>query len=195
MKQLALSLVLAAMLAGCAEEEDTKTAPADIGAGKAVAQAQCAGCHGLDGRGAAPGIPDMAAQVEEYLIESLQAYNEGKRTHAALRDMTTELSAADIRNVAGFYASLPPLEDTGAPTEKTVSPYEQGEASVWPASSRGISSPPCGLIWTGPGASPEKRCCGNSTMSISRAWRSTTHPRHRQSALRRRPEIRRPASR
>jgi cytochrome c553 len=130
MKQLALSLVLAAMLAGCAEEEDTKTAPADIGAGKAVAQAQCAGCHGLDGRGAAPGIPDMAAQVEEYLIESLQAYNEGKRTHAALRDMTTELSAADIRNVAGFYASLPPLEDTGAPTEKTVSPYEQGEASA-----------------------------------------------------------------
>jgi cytochrome c553 len=130
MKHLALSLALALALVGCAEEEEPKVAPADIAAGKAVAQAQCAGCHGLDGSGTAPGIPDMAAQVEEYLVESLQAYKEGKRTHAALRDMTMELSVADIRNVAGFYASLPPLKDTAPPPEEAVSPYDKGEASA-----------------------------------------------------------------
>lgn len=130
MKHLALSLALALVLVGCGDEQDSTDAPADIAAGKAIAQAQCAGCHGLDGRGTAPGIPDMAAQVEEYLVESLQAYKEGKRTHAALRDMTTELSIADIRNVAGYYASLSPLEDTAPPPEKAVSPYDKGEASA-----------------------------------------------------------------
>ncbi len=130
MKHLALSLALALVLAGCSEEQDSAGAPPDIGAGQTIAQAQCVGCHGLDGRGTAPGIPHMAAQDDRYLVESLQAYKEGKRMHAALRDMTTELGVADIRNVAGFYASLPPLKDTAQMPEKAVSPYDKGKASA-----------------------------------------------------------------
>ena len=131
MKHLALSLALAFVLVGCGDDQDSAEAPADIGAGKTIAQAQCAGCHGLDGRGTAPGIPHMAAQVDTYLIESLQAYKEGKRVHAALRDMTAELSIADTRNVAGYYASLPPLKDTAAMApEKAVSPYDKGKAAA-----------------------------------------------------------------
>ena len=131
MRHLALSVVVPLVLIGCGEEEKADKAPADIAAGKSIAEAQCAGCHGLDGRGTAPGIPHMAAQVEQYLVESLVAYREGKRTHAALRDMTMELSDADIRNVAGFYASLPPLEAAPKDTaDKPLSPYEKGEASA-----------------------------------------------------------------
>ncbi|MEN8260679.1 MAG: c-type cytochrome [Pseudomonadota bacterium] len=73
MKNLTLSAVLALALVGCSEEE--ATAPADIAAGKAIAETQCVGCHGLDGAGTAPGIPNMAAQVDRYLLESLQAYD------------------------------------------------------------------------------------------------------------------------
>jgi cytochrome c553 len=132
MKHLALSVLLSLVLVGCAEEEEAAVAPpADIGAGKAIAETQCAGCHGLDGRGTAPGIPNMAAQADGYLIESLQAYKEGKRMHAALRDMTTQLSDADIRNVVGYYASLPPLEAAAAPKpEDVLSPYEKGKAAA-----------------------------------------------------------------
>jgi cytochrome c553 len=105
--------------------------PPDIDAGKAVAEAQCVGCHGVDGKGAAPGIPNLAAQVDRYLLESLLAYKAGKRRHAALRDMTTQLSNADIRNVVGYYTSLPPLKGIAEETEKVVlSPYEKGEASA-----------------------------------------------------------------
>jgi cytochrome c553 len=120
-KRLALAVLVPFLLVGCAEEEAVP--PPDIAAGKSLAETQCAGCHGVDGKGTAPGIPDLAAQVDKYLVESLQAYKEGKRTHAALRDITAELSDTDVRNVAGFYAGLPPLEDTAQ-----LSPYERGQA-------------------------------------------------------------------
>ena len=128
MKKLALSVVLTLALAGCSEEE--AAAPADIAAGKAIAETQCVGCHGLDGAGTAPGIPNMAAQVDKYLLESLQAYEEGKRTHAALKDLASELSAADARNVVGYYASLPPLEDAQKGAVVIMSPYDKGKAAA-----------------------------------------------------------------
>ena len=129
MRKLALSVVLALVLVGC-EEEDEAGVAADIAAGKAIAETQCVGCHGLDGKGTAPGIPNMAAQVDKYLLESLSAYREGKRTHAALKDLASGLSPADARNVAGYYASLPPLEDVEKGAVEILSPYDKGKAAA-----------------------------------------------------------------
>jgi cytochrome c553 len=129
MRYLALSIVLALALVGC-EEEKEAAAPADIAAGKAIAETQCIGCHGLDGKGKAHGIPNLAAQVEEYLVESLHAYEEGVRTHAALKNLTRDLSPADYRNVAGFYAGLPPLEAAEAAPLDILSPYDKGKAAA-----------------------------------------------------------------
>jgi cytochrome c553 len=105
---------------------------ADLVAGKALAEANCAGCHDLTGRGAAPGIPHLAAQVNDYLLDSLRAYREGRRFHAALQDMTAHMSAAELRDVAAYYASLAPVEDTSGTTgqESLASPYQQGEAAA-----------------------------------------------------------------
>jgi cytochrome c553 len=46
--------------------------------------------------------------------------------------MTEHMNAAEIRNVAAFYASMPPLESTTgtAGPESMLSPYEQGEAAA-----------------------------------------------------------------
>jgi cytochrome c553 len=127
-RHLAIGVVLAFGLAGCGDEEEA-VAPPDIGAGKSLAEAQCVGCHDLEGRGTAPGIPNLAAQVDGYLLESLYAYKEGKRMHAALRDMTARFGDAEIRDVAGYYASLPPLGVAGgAKTPDVLSPYERGKA-------------------------------------------------------------------
>ena len=126
-RHLALSAVLAFGLVGCGDEEGA-VVPPDIGAGKSVAEAYCVGCHDVDGRGVAPGIPNLAAQVDEYLLESLLAYKEGKRMHAALRDMTAQFSDADIRNVSGYYAGLPPLVVSGeTKTQDVLFPYEKGK--------------------------------------------------------------------
>ena len=130
-------LVLAAfaamtIAAGCGERQrEAAPAPAlqrgDAAAGKPVAERHCKGCHGLDGQGTAPGIPHLAAQSERYLLESVADYKEGKRTHAALRDMTASMTDADVRNAVAFYAGLPPLPPPAKPGE-VLSPYERGKA-------------------------------------------------------------------
>ncbi|MDH3671575.1 MAG: cytochrome c4 [Gammaproteobacteria bacterium] len=128
MRYLLLGVLVSVVLTGCTDKQEA-VAP-DISAGRTIAEANCVGCHGLDGRGAAPGIPHLAAQVSEYLLASLHDYQEGTRTHAALRDLTEAMSDADIRNVVGYYASLPPVKDTTMKEtqETALSPFEKGKA-------------------------------------------------------------------
>lgn len=129
MKLLALAIVLA--LLGCSERDAARkplaAPPGDAGAGKLFAERECKGCHGLDGKGAAPAIPHLAAQRESYLVASLRAYKEGKRTHAALKEIATQMSDADARNIAAYYAGLPAVQAATGET-KTVSPYERGQS-------------------------------------------------------------------
>jgi len=135
MKRFMLGMVLAVLLTGCADKDESaaktaaeKLAAADVRAGKAFAERECKACHGLDGRGAAQAIPHLAAQRERYLVAALKAYREGKRTHAALKDVAQRMSEADARNVAAYYGSLPPIAAVPAKDAQPVSPYERGKA-------------------------------------------------------------------
>ena len=131
MRHLALSVVLCAALIGCTDKQDTETATAPpTNLGKSIAETQCAGCHGLDGRGVTPEIPHLAAQLENYLFDSMIAYGEGRRTHAAHRDMTISLSETELQAVVGYYAGLPPLKSEEDETIRAaiLSPYEKGAA-------------------------------------------------------------------
>jgi cytochrome c553 len=133
MRNLLMTAAVCILLIACTDKSTTPSAPAaDLVAGKSLAEANCTGCHDLSGRGAAPGIPHLAAQLEAYLLESLAAYREGKRFHAALQDMTAHMSAAEIRNVAAYYASLTPVEGTTGTDEREsmLSPYQQGAAAT-----------------------------------------------------------------
>ena len=141
MKFLMLAVALSAALIGCSNREAPPTgakaeklATADLGAGKLIAE-QCKGCHGLDGRGTAPAIPDLAAQNERYLLASIASYREGRRTHAALRDMAEHLGEADIRNVVGYYASLPPVAATPGREITIYRPYDNGRALAFSCTS------------------------------------------------------------
>jgi len=131
MKYAVLGLVLGLSLAlvGCTDEKkpSTQQAAADIPAGKTFAERECKGCHGLDGKGAAPAIPHLAAQREHYLIAALDAYKDGKRTHAALKDMAKQMTEADVRNISAFYARLPPVASAPEKNAQQGSPYEQGK--------------------------------------------------------------------
>ncbi len=135
MNRFLLGIALSLALIACAEKEPptakTKTekqVTADVGAGKAFAERECKGCHSLDGRGAAQGIPHLAGQRERYLLASLKAYKEGKRTHAALREIAGHMSEADTRNVAAYYAGLPPIAPASGKDAQLFSPYENGKA-------------------------------------------------------------------
>jgi cytochrome c553 len=135
MKNLILGIMLSMAMIGCTDKKDTtaSTAPekrsaADISAGKAVAERDCKGCHGLDGRGIAPAIPHLAAQRERYMLASIQEYKEGKRTHAALRDMMGNMSETDMRSAVAYYASLPPVVNAPAKDVQLSSLYQDGKA-------------------------------------------------------------------
>jgi cytochrome c553 len=114
MKNILFGLLIFTMLSACSKESEPTGPVADLAAGKAIAEADCSDCHGMDGRGENPDIPNLAAQSASYLVEAMHAYRDGGRLHAALQDMTTEMSEADIVNIAGYYASLPPLEPLAA---------------------------------------------------------------------------------
>jgi cytochrome c553 len=130
-----LAVTLSIALAGCTEKapaptkvEEAKPRPvADLQAGRAIAEAECKGCHGVDGKGAAPGIPHLAGQSHAYLVMALEEYKEGKRTHAALREIARHTDEAGKSNVAAYYASLPPVP-VSPDESKRPTPYELGKA-------------------------------------------------------------------
>jgi cytochrome c553 len=113
MKKLWLSVVVSLFLMSCAEDEGPAQVQIDIAAGKVIAETSCAGCHGMDGHGITGDIPNLAAQPQNYLVDALTAYTDGRRHHAALADMASSMTDADIRNIAAFYSSLPPIETPG----------------------------------------------------------------------------------
>jgi cytochrome c553 len=133
MKNVLAGIVLTVLtLAACTQKGEPAPKPVatDIAAGKAIAERECKACHGANGGGVAPAIPHLAAQRESYLLASLNEYKDGKRSHAALKDLTKQLSEADLRNVAAYFASLPPVANPTAQDIKHSSPYEKGKAQA-----------------------------------------------------------------
>jgi cytochrome c553 len=124
-----LACGLAVALAGCSDEKaaDAKAGKpaADLAAGKAVAEAKCQPCHQVDGRGTAPGIPNLAGEPQQYLVTSLTEYRSGMRLHGALRNIAASLTDADTQNVTAYFSSL---QRQQAETNVTAfSPFEHGK--------------------------------------------------------------------
>ncbi|MDD2929004.1 MAG: c-type cytochrome [Sideroxydans sp.] len=135
-KVFALAALLI-VLAGCSDQKgpkDLSKLPLDVEAGKQVAQNSCAICHGMDGRGAAENIPNLAAQIEIYLLKAVQSYDHGKRVDSSgnVMKVAEGLSPNQLRNAIGYYASLPPVANQLAKTEAKYSYYERGKALSQP---------------------------------------------------------------
>ena len=130
MKTFTLVVMLSFALMGCTENKGPSAKPAtgDAAAGKVIAERNCKGCHGLDGKGVAPGIPNLAAQRDRYLLASINEYKEGKRAHGALKDMTGNTGDADVRNVVAYYAGLPPIANAPAQDVQHSSLFQEGKA-------------------------------------------------------------------
>ena len=79
-------------------------AAGDAAKGKASA-ASCAACHGADGNSAAPTFPKLAGQNEEYIVDQLKAFKEGRRASSMMAPMALGLSDEDMANIGAFYAS------------------------------------------------------------------------------------------
>ncbi|MGD2130801.1 MAG: c-type cytochrome [Lysobacterales bacterium] len=145
MKYLAYIFLLIVALSGCSKEPESTEPAIDLEAGRQIAQRECSGCHGADGAGKTADIPNLGGQPEDYLIDAMHAYRDGRRHHAALQDMIAGFKEADIRNIAAWFASLPPVPVQPAKLSGEIA-YREGAESARVCTGchgeRGISDTP-----------------------------------------------------
>ena len=80
--------------------------------GKAPAKATelCVACHGPDGVGITPQYPSLAGQYADYLERALKDYRDGGRKNPIMGGFVANLTDADIKALADYYAGQqPPL--------------------------------------------------------------------------------------
>jgi len=68
---------------------------------------QCQGCHGIVGtRTAFPelySVPKLGGQHSAYIVQALQEYQKGDRSHATMRAIAADLSDQDMADIAAYY--------------------------------------------------------------------------------------------
>src|SRR5689334_11747949 len=86
----------------------------NIEAGKAKVAEVCSACHGMNGVSVSDAIPNLAGQRALYIENQLKAFKDGVRKNpspanptAIMNAMASQLSAAQITDVAAYFASLP----------------------------------------------------------------------------------------
>lgn len=97
-------IVLAAALAAAtlpawAVEGDAEAAKDKI--------SNCVGCHGIVGyRTAYPTVyqvPKIGGQHQAYIVQALEAYKSGDRSHPSMRAIAASLSEQDMADLAAYY--------------------------------------------------------------------------------------------
>ena len=81
------------------------TQAGDPKAAEAIAKQQCAACHGEDGNSMVPTFPNLAGQVEGYIVDQLEKMKSGERQVAEMTAFVANLTSEDIKNLGAYYAS------------------------------------------------------------------------------------------
>jgi cytochrome c553 len=108
----------------------------DADAGKAKA-AVCGACHGPAGVAPVPAFPNLAGQHAEYLYERLVEFKREARPDSPMTPQVANLDEAAMRDLAAYFASLPPAPRSAAAAgnRRGASLYREGDPSH--------GTPPC----------------------------------------------------
>ena len=106
-RALALAAATLALPTIAAAQGAAKPDPAK---GQSIAGQICVACHASDGNSPLPANPKLAGQFPEYLHKQLANFKpaagkKAERDNAVMAGMVVNLSDADMRDVAAFYAS------------------------------------------------------------------------------------------
>ena len=86
-------------------------APAPAGNAEAAKSkiSMCTGCHGIPGyKTVFPHVyqvPMITGQQAVYIVNALQAYKSGARSHPSMRGVAQSLSDQDMADLAAYYSS------------------------------------------------------------------------------------------
>ena len=103
--KIVLAFIL--LLYGLAAYAQAPAGNAEAGKGKT---SMCEGCHGIpDYKTAYPHVyrvPMIEGQQPVYIVNALQAYKSGARSHPSMRAIAGGLSDQDMADLAAYYSSL-----------------------------------------------------------------------------------------
>ncbi|WP_150287895.1 c-type cytochrome [Rhabdaerophilum calidifontis] len=68
---------------------------------------ECMACHGEEGIAKDKDVPHLAGQNFEYLLKQMHDFRAGRRAHREMRVMSRQMTDAEMREIAAFFASLP----------------------------------------------------------------------------------------
>lgn len=103
---IAAIALAAALLAPATTRADDK--PREHSTSAQALLQRCAACHGANGNTTdALLYPNLAGQSAAYIELQLSNFKSGERPHAQMRAVAAELSSADMRTLAGYYAAQP----------------------------------------------------------------------------------------
>jgi len=83
-------------------------AKGDAAKAQAIVNNVCGACHGADGNSTASNYPSLAGQTPEYINKQLHDFKSGARKNAIMAPNVTKLSAADMLNLAAYFAAQKP---------------------------------------------------------------------------------------
>jgi cytochrome c553 len=80
-------------------------AAGNVKAGRDKAR-MCEACHGLDGKSKMPEAPNLAGQIESYVVGQLNAFKTGERRNEQMSVIVQALSPQEIEDLAAYYSAI-----------------------------------------------------------------------------------------
>ncbi len=87
---------------------------ATVRRGAVLARTVCGGCHGVDGKSAAPDqFPNLAGQYAAVIFKELRDFRSGDRQSPFMQPIAQTLKDQQMADVAAYYAAQPSVEIPG----------------------------------------------------------------------------------
>ena len=111
--------------------------------------ASCNSCHGKHGNSEKAGVPSLTGMHVKYIVRASQAYQQGRRKHAAMQDIVSFYSDTDLEKAAYYYATQVPVnrqkqiegdvENGAVLSESCVSCHGEGGVSADPVATPSLA--------------------------------------------------------
>ena len=126
---LALLITAASLSTGCANTTRSRDLANPNVTATTLAQQVCSNCHGLAGNSTSPIFPNLAGQLEAYLIAQLNGFKSHGREDPAgfeyMWGLSRRLTDEQIKGLAAYFATQKPARQ---PVEGAASRIEAGKA-------------------------------------------------------------------
>jgi cytochrome c553 len=95
------TIILAVLAASAALPAWAQSADANLARNMA---ANCANCHGTNGRGTGA-MPPLAGQPRDYIVRQMREFRDGKRPATIMHQLAKGYSEEQIDLIAGYFAA------------------------------------------------------------------------------------------